>query len=297
MSDHLDSRAGRLAAALDDFLGSSPDVEAAAVVSFDGLPMASALPDHLEEDRVGAMSAALLSLGEQAAVGLGRGRLNQVFVEGEHGFVFLMSCRDQAVLAAVAARPAKIGFMLYEMRRAAETVGHVLAADDAPDVDVATGVTPHLAAVPMTPAWTHPSTYGDRDDDAVQQAVEAFAVPVRDQPPVEYEESEPAWARTQEEPFAALGELRAVSADGPATPAPSMPPPVAPASPYSADDARGDDEADLLAVLATEPLDRDDDRDHDLLTEALFEVRRATGGDASQVPSWARPDTSGNGWG
>jgi uncharacterized protein len=123
------NRAERLVTALDDFIRSSPDVEAAAVVSFDGLPMASALPDDLEEDRLGAMSAALLSLGEQATLGLGRGQLNQVFVEGEHGFVFLMSAKDQAVLAAVARRSAKIGFMLFEMRRAAERIGRLLAAD------------------------------------------------------------------------------------------------------------------------------------------------------------------------
>jgi uncharacterized protein len=121
-----ETRADRLAAALDEFIRSSPDVEAAAVVSFDGLPMASALPPELEEDRVGAMSAALLSLGEQAAIGLGRGVLNQVFVEGEHGFVFLMSARDQAVLAAIAGRTAKIGFMLFEMRRAADRIGKAL---------------------------------------------------------------------------------------------------------------------------------------------------------------------------
>lgn len=127
MDRYDDTRSGRLAAALDDFIRSSPDVEAAAVVSFDGLPMASALPPDLEEDRVGAMSAALLSLGEQAALGLGRGQLNQVFVEGEHGFVFLMSAADQAVLAAVATRTAKIGFMLFEMRKAATRIGGVLA--------------------------------------------------------------------------------------------------------------------------------------------------------------------------
>lgn len=127
-----DTRAGRLAAALDDFIRSSPDVEAAAVVSYDGLPMASALPEEMEEDRVGAMSAALLSLGEQAAVGLGRGQLNQVFVEGDDGFVFLMSARDQAVLAAIARRTAKIGFMLFEMRRAADRVGKALESPIAP---------------------------------------------------------------------------------------------------------------------------------------------------------------------
>ncbi len=128
MDETLDTRAERLAAALDDFVRCSPDLEAAAVVSFDGLPMASALPEDLEEDRVGAMSAALLSLGEQAAIGLGRGALNQVFVEAEHGFVFLMSARDQAVLAAIASRTAKIGFMLFEMRRTAERIGRALEA-------------------------------------------------------------------------------------------------------------------------------------------------------------------------
>ncbi len=121
-----DTRAERLADALNDFISSSPDVEAAAVVSFDGLAMASALPEGMDEDRLGAMSAALLSLGEQATAGLGRGELNQVFVEGEHGFVFLMSARDQAVLAAVTGRHAKIGFMLFEMRRAAEDIGELL---------------------------------------------------------------------------------------------------------------------------------------------------------------------------
>lgn len=145
------SKAQQLAQALNEFVASSPDVEAAAVVSFDGLPMASALPGDMDEDRVGAMSAALLSLGEQAALGLGRGQLNQVFVEGEHGFVFLMSAGDQAVLAAVARRSAKIGLMLFEMRRAATRIGGVLlgppgtnqadaappAAPDAPEAIVA----------------------------------------------------------------------------------------------------------------------------------------------------------------
>jgi hypothetical protein len=121
-----DSKAERLAAALNDFIRSSPDLQASAVVSFDGLAMASALPADMDEDRLGAMSAALLSLGEQAAKGLGRGDMRQLFVEGEHGFVFLMSARDQAVLAAVADRTAKIGLMLFEMRRAADVIGELL---------------------------------------------------------------------------------------------------------------------------------------------------------------------------
>jgi len=115
---------------LDQVLGTllrqAPDVEAAAVVSFDGLPMASALPAGMDEDRVAAMSAALLSLGERAAQGLGRGDLSQVYVEGDNGTVFLVSADDEAVLVAVGRAGAKVGLMLFEVKQAAAAVGTAL---------------------------------------------------------------------------------------------------------------------------------------------------------------------------
>jgi hypothetical protein len=98
----------------------------------------------MDEDRVAAMSASLLSLGERAAEGLGRGGLNQVYIEGDHGTVFLCGAEDEAVLVAVAAREAKVGMMLYEVRRAAERVAEVLRnAHDAPPA-------------PPTPAYAPP---------------------------------------------------------------------------------------------------------------------------------------------
>ena len=123
------SRSARLDRILGELVSQVPEIEAASVVSFDGLPMASALPDTMDEDRVAAMSAALLSLGERAAEGLGRGELSQVYVEGEHGTVFLISADDEAVLVAVAARHAKIGLMLFEVRRAAAALAEALRAE------------------------------------------------------------------------------------------------------------------------------------------------------------------------
>ena len=124
------SRSDRLDRAIHALLSQTPEIEAAAVVSFDGLPMASALPPSMDEDRVAAMSAALLSLGERAAQGLGRGELSQVYIEGDSGTVFLISADDEAVLVAVAAKGAKVGMMLYEVRRTAALVAEVLRAED-----------------------------------------------------------------------------------------------------------------------------------------------------------------------
>ncbi|MDQ3878147.1 MAG: roadblock/LC7 domain-containing protein [Actinomycetota bacterium] len=130
------TKADQLAAALDDLLAVSQEIEAAAVVSSDGLPMASALPPHVEEDRLAAMSAALLALGERAAQEMGKGDLSQVFVEGSTGHVVLMAAGDYAVLVAMTSHDAKVGLVLFEMRRSAGRVAHIMdsSAQDLFDV-------------------------------------------------------------------------------------------------------------------------------------------------------------------
>jgi hypothetical protein len=104
----------------------SPDIEASAVVSVDGLIMASALPAEVEEDRVSAMSAAMLSLGERISMELGRGALEQVYIRGNNGFVILSAVGQEAVLTVLAREQAKLGLIFLEMRRAAEDLARVV---------------------------------------------------------------------------------------------------------------------------------------------------------------------------
>jgi len=111
---------------LRELQASSPDIEASAVVSVDGLGIASALPRDVEEDRVSAMSAAMLSLGERIAGELGRGKLEQVYIKGEKGFVVLMSVGEEAVLTALAGEQAKLGLVFLDMRRAAEDLSKLI---------------------------------------------------------------------------------------------------------------------------------------------------------------------------
>ena len=79
------SRTQQMVDRLRELQASSPDIEASAVVSVDGLSIASALPQGVEEDRVSAMSAAMLSLGERIASELGRGTLEQVYIKDPSG--------------------------------------------------------------------------------------------------------------------------------------------------------------------------------------------------------------------
>ncbi len=120
------SRAEQMIARLRDLRVSSPDIEASAVVSVDGLIIASDLPADVEEDRVSAMSASMLSLGERIASELRRGNLDQVYIRGNNGYVILMSVGEEAVLTALARQDAKLGLVFLDMRRAAADLSHLI---------------------------------------------------------------------------------------------------------------------------------------------------------------------------
>ena len=120
------TRTDEMVKLLQELQMTTPDVEASAVVSVDGLIIASALPADVEEDRVSAMSAAMLSLGERIAGELRRGVLDQVFVRGEDGYVLLMSVGEEAVLTALARKNAKLGLVFLDMKRTAGELARLL---------------------------------------------------------------------------------------------------------------------------------------------------------------------------
>ncbi|MEL6273409.1 MAG: roadblock/LC7 domain-containing protein [Chloroflexota bacterium] len=114
------SRTEQLVERLQDLQRSSGDVEAAAIVSVDGLSMASSMPPNIEEDRVSAMSAAMISLGERISSELGRGALEQVYVKGESGYVILNAVGEEAVLTVMARKEAKLGLIFLDIGRTVE---------------------------------------------------------------------------------------------------------------------------------------------------------------------------------
>jgi len=122
------SRTERLVRRLQELQMGTPDVEAAAIVSVDGLAIASSLPMGVEEDRVSAMSAAMLSLGDRIASELGRGVLEEVYVKGENGYVVLRAVGEEAVLTVLARQQTKLGLLFLDMRRASEELAAILGA-------------------------------------------------------------------------------------------------------------------------------------------------------------------------
>lgn len=107
----------KLESILQNLVTGTSDVEGAALVSPDGLPLASALPRGMDEERVSAMSAAMLSLGERIGNELARGGIDRLYVEGEKGYGILTSCGEEAVLLVLASKAAKQGLLMLEIKR------------------------------------------------------------------------------------------------------------------------------------------------------------------------------------
>jgi predicted regulator of Ras-like GTPase activity (Roadblock/LC7/MglB family) len=120
------SRIDDLNNALGELQASSGDVEACAVVSEDGLIMASLLPQGIEESRVAAMCAAMVSIGDRAVTELRRGRLDQLFIKGDNGYIITMHAGPHAVLVAIARKDTKLGLIFLDISRSAEKIRSIL---------------------------------------------------------------------------------------------------------------------------------------------------------------------------
>lgn len=103
---------------VQEFVSGTADVQGAALVSPDGLPLASTLPSGMDEDRTSAMSAAMLSLGERIGQELARGNVERILVEGETGYGILMGCGAEAVFLVLASKAAKQGLLMLDIKKA-----------------------------------------------------------------------------------------------------------------------------------------------------------------------------------
>ncbi|MFW9966227.1 MAG: roadblock/LC7 domain-containing protein [Candidatus Thorarchaeota archaeon] len=121
-----ESRGDTLEGVLNELQGSIPEIEACAIVSVEGLPIVSALPTDVDEAKVAAMTAAMLTLGEKAAIELGKGNLEQVNIKGVNGWLLVIQAGMNACLTVSTTASAKLGMVFLEMKRAAEKVSGMI---------------------------------------------------------------------------------------------------------------------------------------------------------------------------
>lgn len=104
----------------------SEHIEASAIMSRDGLSVASVLGAGVDPDRLGAMCAALLGLADTTARELNRGTLRQVLIHGTLGYMLITHVGDKAVLAVATKPGTNLGMVFLETKKTADKIAAIL---------------------------------------------------------------------------------------------------------------------------------------------------------------------------
>ena len=119
-------RSQQLDTALSNLMAASADIEACAVVTEDGLIIASALPQTMDENHVAGISSVMISMGARICSELKKNEMEQLFVKGKDGYVILSHAGPHAVLVSITRKEAKLGLIFLDMSRATNVLAEIL---------------------------------------------------------------------------------------------------------------------------------------------------------------------------
>lgn len=117
----------RLVSILKDLERRVSDILGSALVTNEGMLIASDLPSDVADPRlVAAMSVATLGIGKRTVAELDQGELQRVLITGKEGQTVIMSVGDAHLLTVLVRSDANLGLVFWEMSKAIEEIKKVL---------------------------------------------------------------------------------------------------------------------------------------------------------------------------
>ena len=87
-------------------------VQGCLLVTAQGLPIDSATDGSTDEDLISAMTAAISSVSERVTQELGKGKINNISILSDGGYIILLDIASRAVLTVLAKTDANLGLIL-----------------------------------------------------------------------------------------------------------------------------------------------------------------------------------------
>ena len=94
---------------LKKLLVAIPEVEAAAIVSAEGLPIVSALSHEVDETKIAAITAALCSLAKKAISEIQRGDFEQLYIRKSDEYLLIRQISPDTILIVSAVKDIQLG--------------------------------------------------------------------------------------------------------------------------------------------------------------------------------------------
>lgn len=117
---------GKLRAIMEEATNLAAGIKAWMLLSKEGLPISSAVPQGLEEAEIAAMAASILGVADLAAERMEQGILEEVLLTNERGYVIMKSAGDKAILVMAASKAVKTGLLVYSAKQATEKIGAMI---------------------------------------------------------------------------------------------------------------------------------------------------------------------------
>jgi len=120
------AHADKLWYVLQELTSNRGDIQGCSIVSIQGLPITSLLRDETNVSLTAAMSAALISVAENAAVELERGKLQRILLEGDLGTMIITKAGSFAILVSLVEKEAKLGIIFMLIDKAIKKIAEIL---------------------------------------------------------------------------------------------------------------------------------------------------------------------------
>ncbi len=99
-----------------------PDVDAVAIVSTEGLPIASALPQGVDEKRIAAMTTAMHSLANESVNEMNQGDFDHLYIKGSDGYLLVMQAGPNTILTVSTTKDVRLGLIFLDCKRTCEKI-------------------------------------------------------------------------------------------------------------------------------------------------------------------------------
>lgn len=110
---------------LNKLLENDKTVESLIVISKDGLPISSTLSSE-DEEKIAALSASLVMLGERAIEDFKKGEFEEIFAKGKDGYIFIYNLSPNTALLGILNNDAKLGLIRLELKSLVKELNQML---------------------------------------------------------------------------------------------------------------------------------------------------------------------------
>lgn len=119
---------------LAELNSSSRDIQASAIISREGLVMATLIDDKIDADRLAAMTVAISAQANRVVHEMESGQLQQVLIKGRDGYTLIIAAGEQAVLTIMLSKNAHLGFVFLSCERMAKKIAQTGIAKPSPRI-------------------------------------------------------------------------------------------------------------------------------------------------------------------